>query len=394
MSNAILTSNVRVPFLAEIEANLPLITNGTVQYNKNFVGGNGSTLGILVPSYGNDVGTGADVTGDISDIKSGERTVTLTQYHKAVSLTQVEQSLELSSYEDQVAKPNAQKMASDIQKVAVDTIKLGAATSYVSATGKYTDIGEGVANLESSRATGDVYGIMSPKIAKGVVDSGLSFFQANLQGSFSTGDLGSYLGASFFKSQDLATNLVIGAQTITTALVDMGTAYVAGATSLVLKSTALVGTFPKYQSFTVAGVNSVDIFGNDSGLPYQFVLQAGVTAGSNALTATIQGVYASGPLKNVTALPANNAAVTFPHTASTTYQPVIFWDKSAWVTATAQLRKLTMTEAKPTAGKLMNMLTSVGSDAVKGIDICRWDVLLGFLPIYRNLISIVWIKVA
>ena len=393
MSNSILNSNVRVPFLAEVEANLPLITNGTVQYNKNFVGGNGSTLGILVPSYGNAVGTGADVTGDISDITSGERTVTLIQYHKAASLTQVEQTLALSSFEDQVSTPNAQKMASDIQKVAIDTIKLAAATQYTSATGKYTDIGEGVQLLETSRASGDVFGIMSPKISKGVVDSGLGFFQADLKGNFSNGNLGSYLGATFFKSQDMATPLVLGAQTVTTGIVSTAS-YVAGATSIALSAAALTGVFKKYQSFTVAGVNSVDLYGVDTGVPYAFVLQADATASANALTATIQGLYATGALKNVSALPAQNAVVTFNQAGSHTYQPVIFWDKQAWVTATASLKPLRMTEAKPTAGKLMNLLTAVGSDAVKGFDILRWDCLMGFLPIYTNLTSIVWIQTA
>lgn len=394
MSNSILTSRIRVPFLAEVEANTPVLANGQTQYNKNFVGGNGSTIDILLPSFGNTVGTGADVTGDISDITNASVPVVLTQYHKAASLTQVERSLELSNYEEQVAKPFGMKLASDIQKIAIDEIKKSAATVAVSTTGKYTDIGDAIANLESSYANGDIFGVMSPKVAKGVVDSGLNFFQAELKGSFVSGDLGTYLGTRFYKTQDMGTALVTGAYVATAVAVNQPTAYVAGATTLNLDATTLTGTFKKYQSFTVAGVNSVDMYGNDTGIPYSFILQADVTAGTNAIAASIQGVYAEGAGINVTALPADGAVVTFQQAASSTYQTVLVWEKQAFVTASGNIKPLTMVESKKTDGKIMGLIASVGSDAVKGIDIIRWDCLVGFKVIYKNRIARLDIKVA
>jgi hypothetical protein len=391
MANVIQNSSIRVPFLAELEAGLPVIQNGSVQYNKEFVGGAGTSIDVLVPSFGNTVGTGADITSDISDITNAAIPVVLQQYHKAASLTTVEQTLKLSSFREQVAKPFAMKMASDIQGVAIDVLRLGAATTTVTTTSKYSDIGEGIAAVEASRLNGDIFGVMSPKIAKGVFDSGLSFFQADIKGNFVNGNLGSYMGCNFNKTQDMGLTFVVGAQTITTPTIT-GT-YLAGATTLGFSAVSLVGTFKKYQVLTVAGVNSVDVYGNDTGIPYSFVVQADVVAGSNTMAVTIQGVYASGPLKNVTALPVATNVWASAHAAGT-YQTVLVWDKQAFVTASAKLAPLDISKAQPTEGKIMNMLCQSGSDFLKGTNAIRWDVLLGFSLIYRAGVSRIDIKVA
>jgi hypothetical protein len=394
MSNSILTSSVRVPFLAEIESNLPVLANGTVQYNKNFIGGNGSTVDVLVPDYSITTVTNGDLTSNLSDITNATRSVTLTQYTFGVQRSMVENTLALSSFTDQVAKPKGRTFASTLQKLGIDTLKLGAATVSVATAGTYSNIGEGVAALEASRANTDYFGVMSPSIAKKVVDSGLQFFQADLKGSFLNGEVGSYLGCKFYKTQDMATPLTVGAYVATAAAVNQPTAYVAGATALAIDGSTLTGTIVKGMAFTVAGVNSVDIFGADTGIPYSFIAQADVTASGNAASITIQGVYASGVNKNVTALPANDAVITFKHTASKTYQTVLFWDKQAFVTATAKIKPLSNSVSVPTEGKIMNLLGQEGGNILTGQDIVRFDTLIGFQLLYRNMVSRVDIEVA
>jgi hypothetical protein len=270
-------------------------------------------------------------------------------------------------------------------------LRSSAATCTVTATQKYTDIGEGVAAVESSRLNGDIFGVMSPKIAKGVTDSGLTLFQSDLKGNFTNGRIGSYLGCEFNKTQDMGSTFVIGAQTITTPTVT-GT-YAEGATTLNFSAVSLVGTFKKYQVLNVVGINSVDIYGNDTGIPYAFVLQADVTAGSNTMAATIQGLYATGPLKNVTALPVATNVWSTAHAAGT-YQTVIVWDKQAFVTATAKMKPFAISKSQATEGKIMNLMCQEVSDGVKGIDLMRWDFLAGFKVLYRSGVSRVDIKIA
>lgn len=391
MANSILTSNIAIPFIAEVESALPVLANGNVQFNKNFVGGNGTSMDILLPSYGNTVGIGADVTGDISDVTNGKKTITLTQYHKALSLTQVEQSLQLSSFEDQVAVPFGNKLASDIQKIAIEELRLGASNVSVVATGagaaSYLDISKGISAVNSSRSMGDKFGIMSPDVATAVQNSGVNFFQADLKDSFVNGKLGTFRGTRFFETQDVGDVFTAGAATGT---LTVGAAYTAGATSITIAGGT--GTLKKGDAFTIANIYGVDVFGIATSKLYSFVVQADVTLSSGGTAVTIRPVYATGALKNVSALPTNGASAVRIHAAGVNYGTVIVWDKQAFVTASAKLQKLSQVETKSVSGKVMGLSVSTGTDVVKGFDLVRFDVLAGFAVIYPQMVAVVSVK--
>ena len=121
MSNTILTSDIAVPFVAQFEMNMPILANGTTRYNNNFRGGNGTSMDVLIPDYGTTV-QGADLTGNIAGYANGSKTVTLTQYSKGVALTAVEQTLDLSDFEEQIAIPYAAELASTVQKAAASEL--------------------------------------------------------------------------------------------------------------------------------------------------------------------------------------------------------------------------------------------------------------------------------
>ena len=386
MANAILTSSVSVPFALEADSNLPILANGNVMLNKEFVGGAGTTINYLVPSYG-QAAVGADVTGRLRDVKNAAVAITLQQYSDAYVLDMVEQTLKLSSIEKQVDMPFASKFASDIQTVAANEIKLSAATATVVSTGSgavaYTDIFKGVGALKSCRSWGDVFGAMPPALATAVQNSGVNYFQADLKQSFVNGGLGVARGARWYETADLNGILSIGAQTITTVTV---TSYTEGATSMTIDGTALTGTLVYGQILNVSGMNATDVYGNDSGVPYAVVVQdvAGVAASGNSATIHVKPIYwTAGPAKNVTATPVSKA-VTSAHAASTNYQTCLIWDKGAFVTASAKLKGLATSEKKGAAGKVINSLMQIVSDGKLGIDIFRLDALVGFGMVYRQ----------
>lgn len=394
MANAILTSSMAVPFVAEIESNLPVLANGNIQFNKEFVAGNGTTVDILIPSYGSTA-VGADITARISDVKNTKVSVTLLQYSDGIALAMVEQALKVSDFAGQIAEPYGAKFASDIQKVAINELKLNADNVSVVTTGagaaSYTDISKGIAALNSSRSTGEKFGVMSPDLATAVQNSGINFFQADLKDSFVNGKLGTFRGARFFETPDMADILTIGAQTITTVTV---ASYTEGAATMSISGTALTGTLVKGQVLNLAGVNSVDIYGHDTGKLYAVTVLADVTAAGNAATISVKPIYwTAGPAKNVTVTPVGKA-VTSLHAASTTYQSVLIWDKQAFITASAKLKGLAVSEKKGANGKVMNSLLQVTSDGLKGIDILRWDVLMGFKLARSNWVARVDVKLS
>jgi hypothetical protein len=400
MANSILTSSIAVPFLAELEASLPIIQGGNVNFNREFVAGNGDSINILKPTFGNDVVDDGDLSGgsDLSDIQSGTVSVTLKQYSKGVYLTLVEQALKVSNMRDQIDVPMSSKMASDIQIKAWTDLWLSAGNVSVITTGSgavtFANMGTGISMLHTSRSVGQKVAVLPPDLAGAVMASGENLFQ-NVTGkeNWTNGTLGKYRGVDCYETQDAGTALVVGTLTLNTVAVNQPSAYVAGATALAIDATGLVGTLKAGMAFTVAGVYAVDVFGNATTKLYPFVLQADVTAAGNAASCTIQGVYATGPLKNVSALPVNDAVVTFLHASATTYQSILIWDKTTFAVASAKLAP--MYDAKEQVsvnGKMMNLVMSKGGDFLTSKNYIRWDVLMGWKVIYQNLVARVDVK--
>lgn len=391
MSNSILTSNIAVPFVAETESNLAILANGRVDFNKEYKPGTGSSIDVLIPGYGS-TGTGADLTGRISDVKNNKVSVALTQYSDGVALESLEQSLKLSNYEDQVATPYGAKFASDVQKVAVETLWKGAATAISiapvsgAASMTYGDISKGIASINSARGFGEKFGAMDPDTATLVQNSGLNFFQADLKQSFVSGKLGTFRGARFFETPDMNfTTLTLGAQAIAATAVFT---YTEGASTASIGTGTNTGTLKAGQVLYAAGVNATDIHGNDTGKPLAIVVKSDVAFDTNAATISVEPIYwtAGHPLRNATAT-INGKVVTSLHAQNKSYKSVLIWDKQSFVTASAMLKGLRMTEKMSGQGKVMNTLFQVGSDPVKGIDVFRWDVLLGFKLLYRQWVS-------
>lgn len=402
MSNNILTNEVALPFLMEFEASLPVLANGNTQFNKNFVAGNGETVYALKPSFGNNVITGGDLSGVgvLGDVDTAKVAITLVQYSKGVELSLVEQSLKLQNMRDQIDVPRSALMASDVQKVAIDELFLGAGNVNVvstiqltpSATADktgYLDISKGIAALHTARSTGEKTGIMSPELATIVMNSGLQFFQADLKDTFINGKLGTFRGARFYETQDIGGYLTTTSALTTSLVINQPTAYVAGATTLAVDGlSAATATIEAGTAFTCAGVYSVDLFGVSTGKLFPIIAQATATGSGSAASVTIRGLYATGAAKNVTALPANDATCTMLHAPSKSYHKVLIWDKQAFAVASAKLAP--MDDAKEQVnvnGKITNLVMSRGGNFLASKNYIRWDVLIGFKVIYNNMIA-------
>jgi len=92
--------------------------------------------------------------------------------------------------------------------------------------------------------------------------------------------------------------------------------------------------------FTIAGVNAVNPeTGDDTGSLQQFVVTADKTGSSNAIdgVAVSPSFISSGAKKTVTALPADNAAITFTGSASTAYPINMAYHRDAFTLVTADL---------------------------------------------------------
>jgi hypothetical protein len=209
---------------------------------------------------------------------------------------------------------------------------------------------------------------------------------------FKQSRIGMYGGAEFFESADV-TSLTTGTLVVTGADLAVVGTLADGATSISLDATGLTGTILKGQSFTVAGVKAVDIYGNAIAGDYAFVAQADATAAANAITVSIKAVSIIKPLANVSALPVAGAATTMVQDSNSSYQCGVIYDVNAFIHGNAKFAPISNMEQKEMkVAKALSVTTSKGADPINFKEIVRWDNLSSELVVRTNWASVVWYK--
>lgn len=406
MSNSIVTSRIAVPFVAEIEKSMPIMSNGNKQFDKNFVGGNGSTIDVIIPGYGT-VNVGADMSSLDMSYVNAKKSVTLTQRGVAVSLTQVEQQLALSNFDDQIAAPYGVQIGNAHERLAAEAILYGADTATVISTGTagYSNIGDSIAAINSAYSSGLKFGALSNALASQIQNSGLNFFSPSksISDSFLNGGIGKFRGADWYESPNIA-NLNTGTHAVSASANLRGALNAGGDTlTLTMTSGTLSGTVVAGEIITLVGSKAVDIYGNALANDYAFVVQPSgtngatvtYTAASDTVALPVKQVYVTGPLKNISnaAMPTSAVLATFQTAASSTYLRGFAWDKMAFIFASATMKPLAMVEATTASGDALAVLAQKGTDVIKGIDVIRWDVLTGFLLARSNWCSSILVKI-
>lgn len=161
--------------------------------------------------------------------------------------------------------------------------------------------------------------------------------------------------------------------------------------------TSATATITAGEVFTMGSVFAVN---DETKQTYTFLKQFTVTSTQTAASSqwltvpvspTIYG-SGSGALQNVDALPANNAAVTFYGTTSSTVYPQnLIFHKDAFTFATADLRMPRNQEMA--ARKVMDGISMriwEGADITNDAFPVRSDVLYGFVETYPELACRVW----
>ena len=208
-----------------------------------------------------------------------------------------------------------------------------------------------------------------------------------------TGLLKTNLGMDFQMSQNVPTHtvgplggtpLVDGANQGTTTAVVTENPY-AATTSLLTKgwTAAAAARLKKGDVVTLAGVYAVNLE-NKNVLPYlkQFVVTADVssTAGGAGTLILSPAIIAAGAYQNVSALPADNAAVTVvTGTASTAYPQNMLFHKDAFTMVTVAMdvpNGMDMAEQITYEG--VNLRFVRGFDITNNKRISRFDLMAGY----------------
>jgi hypothetical protein len=289
------------------------------------------------------VGSTADITSGIQDVKEEKVALTLdTRKVVGIALTSAEIATELSlkAWAARVLEPAISAMAQDVEKTFIQKATQATANS-VGTPGSTvfdTDLALSAGQKISENACPDLDGrffLLNPAANRSAVNARKGLFQSSSEiasqykkGYMGTADGFDYLTNNLTYNHTNGADVLAGVEATVLAIAE-------GATSIGLDGVASGATIKKGSVFTIASVNAVHpITKADLGYLKQFVVAADVTeTASNQVTVTItEAIYssASGALQNVSAIHADEAAVTFLGSASTSYGQSLAYHKSAF----------------------------------------------------------------
>lgn len=303
----------------------------------------GDTIQINIPSQFT-LGTGADITSTIQDVVEKKATLTVNnQYNVPIAFTSSEIATDfgMKSWAQRVLKPAMITLGNNIESDCLLQAKnatanlVGTAGSTVFDTDTILQAGQkldeaGCADYDNR------FVLLNPAANRSAVNSRKGLFQQStaIADQYKNGFMGMADGFTFLRNNLLATHtnggdvsgLAVEATVLTPAT---------GATQLGIDGVTSGATIKKGTVFTIADVYDVHPVTKDT-LPTlkQFVVTADVTETSgNSVTLSISPtIYssASGALQNVSALPADEAALVVVGSASTGYAQNLAYHKSAF----------------------------------------------------------------
>ena len=261
--------------------------------------------------------------------------------------------------------------------------------------------GDAQAKLDDNLAPrdGNRTAILTPIAMARMVDTLKTLFQAGdaIADQYRSGVMSRAIDLKWAIDQNTR-NMTMGTHTGTSFQITGAVA--TGATTIALDFTAgsTADTIAAGEVLTIGSVYSVNAETKQTLTNLQqFVVTASATVTSPsqfltlAISPTIYG-SASGGLQNVSALPADNAAVTFyGTTASAVYPQNIVYHQDAFTFATADLKM--PANQQMAARKVMDGISMrlwEGADIVNDAFPTRSDVLYGYVATYPELACRVW----
>lgn len=255
------------------------------------------------------------------------------------------------------------------------------------------------AKLDDSLAPrdGERTAILSPAAMARTVDGLKGLFQAGdaIADQYRSGVMARAIDLKWAIDQNVR-NVTMGSRSGTT-LVTAPSGFTTGTSTVNVDGlTGATDTVKKGEVITIGSVFDVNAETKATLTNLkQFVVTADATGVSNAVALVVSPIIygpTSGALQNVSALPADNAAVTFYGTTSATVYPQnLIFHKDAFTFATADLklpRSAEMAARKVQDG--ISLRIWEGADITNDQFPTRSDVLFGYATIYPELACRVW----
>lgn len=386
------------PTAVETSKNLVIIANGYNEFQKNFIGGNGTTINISAPDPGTVTIGAAAMDLATTGNRAGYKSVTLSQNNTGVSLTGVQSAHDIKDEQKQLIAPRAANLASAAQIGVADMMlaKAGSAV-VVTATKEYLGLAKGVQAIRATRFSGEVCGALNPMTLANILDSGIKNFMPDQiqKDLYQDLNLGTFATAKWNQTPDIQ-NYTYAAPTAV-ALTGAITFTSGVATTVALAGSTLTGTVKAGTIFTIptACFTTDIITGNSTGNPYVFTVAEDVLASGNAATVTLTTpLYTTFPNKNIS-LSGNLSATsaTLLLTNGKTYARGLSWAKPTLLIGEASIDDYYGFENYDVKDyKGINIKFSRGSSIADGVNYLRMETLLGAELKYNQMVTSYWFE--
>lgn len=364
MANAIITVPGLEIFTAEIEESCPIIEDAR-STQKGLRGREGGKIKVVIPDPGRTfvkkggvptIGPGGDIEN--TEVKEFSREFTVAVATNAATLSSLEKVVDIDSFEKEVADPRSPELGATIQETIISESALYADSAVVvdgtsASFDGYGLLSDMAGSLADSRCGGELVGYMSGKIKSKIAKGGLNMFnQEAIAGElYRKAKVGEYSNVMWKSTPMLV--ITTGAAPASTTVSAQPTE---GSDTIVLASANITTatTIKAGSVFTVANVKKCDVLGHVMAEDKAFVVLEDANGGSGTVSLKVSEMNATGAHRNVSALPAASAVVTWKTAASKTYAVVWAFQKGNVELSSVKLDDSGLEEvnAKSPSGKL------------------------------------------
>ena len=387
MANSIITVPGLEIFTAEIEESCPIIEDCR-STQEGLKGREGGKLKVSIPDPGHTVVKKGGIPtigpgGDIDDlsIKEFQREFTVCVATNACAMSSLEKVTDIDSFEKEVSAPRSPEIGAGVQDYVIDAGGFYSDSVFVadgtSATfNGYDLLSDMSGSLKDSRCGGELVGYMSGKIQAKITAGGLKLFnEGAIAGDlYRDAKIGKYANV-MWKSTPMpviSIGTLPSSTTVSAKPSEGSDTIVLASANITTATTIKAGTV-----FTVANVSKCDVLGHVMDEDKAFVVQEDANGGSGTISLKVTEMNATGAHRNVSALPAASAAVTWKTAANKQYALVWAFQKGNVELSSVKLDDSGLEEvsAKSPSGKLV--MSAIVHGDVNRNGTYRFDI--GFL---------------
>lgn len=261
------------------------LTVGSKKYFANQLVGknNGQDYDFYIRDTGDAVNRLAYQNGDKIALAERKVTLSLDPWHVLINTNAIEKATDIEDWEDEIAKPNGQKLIQGVVRKAIENDLGKVGTAFIGSG--FTPLSQAAAHL-ASVVSEDLYGFVDPNVEAILTSNGQQFVPVDAPDMYSKGLLGRFHGAEYRSQRWLPVlNLTSAASVALNGSVVTNIS--ANATDSKIWDVVLSGTtlsdnkIPKATPLFIEGVKACDTVGDPTSMDQAFITLEDVTPAGN-----------------------------------------------------------------------------------------------------------------